>query len=71
MESRGIGQIRDANGAAADLVVFDPDRAWRIDETLMKSRSKNTPFDKRPVQGKAMMTIVDGRTLYRAPDAPL
>ncbi len=62
---------RLVRGAAADLVIFDPDRPWQIDETQMKSRSKNTPFDKRPVQGKALMTIVDGRTLYRAPDAPL
>lgn len=63
------GRLR--RGAPADLVVFDPDRPWQIDETQMKSRSKNTPFDKRPVQGKVLMTIVDGRTLYRASDAPL
>jgi dihydroorotase len=62
---------RLVRGAAADLVIFDPDRPWQIDESQLKSRSKNTPFDKRPVQGKALMTIVDGRTLYRAPDAPL
>lgn len=62
---------RLGRGAAADLVIFDPDRPWQIDESQLKSRSKNTPFDKRPVQGKVLMTIVDGRTLYRAPDAPL
>lgn len=58
-------------GAPADLVVFDPDIPWQIDEEKLLSRSKNTPFDKRPVQGKTLMTIVDGRTLYRSPDSPL
>ena len=38
---------------------------------MIDTEGKNTPFDKRPVQGKVLMTIVDGRTLYRASDAPL
>ena len=62
------GRLR--RGASADLVVFDPDTPWQIDEDRLLSLSKNTPFDKRPVQGRALMTIVDGRTLYKAPDAP-
>ena len=56
-------------GAAADLVVFDPEKPWKIDEDNLLSRSKNTAFDDRPTQGKVIMTMVDGRTLYRAPGA--
>ncbi len=64
----GIQAGRLAKGEPADLVVFDPDRPWQIQASGLKSLSKNTPFDRRPVQGKAMMTIVDGRRLYTDPD---
>ena len=47
-----------AKGAPADLVVFDPDYAWRVDRDELWSKTKNTPFDERPVQGRAMATIV-------------
>jgi len=51
-------------GAAADLVLFDPDRAWVVDPTQFRSKSKNSPFDGRPVQGMVMRTVVDGRTVF-------
>ena len=55
---------RLAKGAAADLVVFDPNRAWKVDSDEMRSKSKNTPFDGRPVQGLTLRTVVDGRTVF-------
>lgn len=57
---------RLAAGAAADLVIFDPDRAWKIDASTIRSKSKNTPFDERPVQGLALRTVVDGRTVFES-----
>ncbi|KIL99251.1 Dihydroorotase [Paramagnetospirillum magnetotacticum MS-1] len=51
-------------GAAADLVLFDPDRGWKVNAKTFHSKSKNSPFDDRPVQGMVMRTIVDGRTVY-------
>ncbi|BAE52418.1 dihydroorotase [Paramagnetospirillum magneticum] len=51
-------------GAAADLVLFDPDRGWKVNAKSFHSKSKNSPFDDRPVQGMVMRTIVDGRTVY-------
>jgi len=51
-------------GAAADLVLFDPDRAWVVDPDHFRSKSKNTPFDDRPVQGQVMRTVIDGRTVF-------
>ncbi len=51
-------------GAPADLVVFDLDRPTRIDVSAFRSKSKNSPFDGRPVQGVVQATMVDGRFIY-------
>lgn len=58
------GRLR--RGAPADLVLFDLDKAWRIEEDLLHSKSKNSAFGGRPVQGKVLRTVVDGRPLYAA-----
>ncbi len=54
-----------AKGAPADLIVFDTDYAWKIDRADFWSKTKNSPFDERPTQGRVMATIVAGRTIYR------
>ena len=59
-----VGRLR--KGAPADLLQFDLEAPWVVDSTKFRSMSKNTPFDGRPVQGRALRTIVDGRTLYIA-----
>jgi dihydroorotase len=65
----GLAAGRLKAGASADLVLFDPDRAWKIDpEAQFHSKSKNSPFDGRPVQGKVLRTVVDGRCVYLADD---
>lgn len=51
-------------GNPADLVVFDPDRAWRIDPDSFLSKSKNSPFEDHAVRGKVLRCVVDGRTIY-------
>ena len=53
-------------GAPADLMLFDPDRPWRVDEARFRSKCKNSPFDGRPVQGVVLRTVVDGRTVFQA-----
>ena len=62
----GITGGRLERGAFADLVLFDPDKPWRIEEDRLRSKSKNSAFGERPVQGKVLRTIVDGRLLYAA-----
>ncbi len=55
---------RLAKGAAADLTLFNPDIGWKIEPDKFVSKSKNSPFDGRPVQGRVLRTIVDGRTVF-------
>jgi dihydroorotase len=51
-------------GAPSDLVLIDLDVPWRIDADRFRSKSKNSPFDERPVQGRAIRTIVGGETVF-------
>jgi dihydroorotase len=59
---------RLAVGAPADLVLFDLERPWQIAESAFRSKSKNSPFDGRPVQGGAIKTVVGGRLVYQSKD---
>ena len=51
-------------GAPADVVVIDPDVPWLLDRNDLKSKCRNTPFDEARMQGRAVRTIVGGRTVY-------
>jgi len=53
-----------AAGSFADLVVFDPNKPWRIDADALISSAKNTPFDTLPVQGRVWRTVADGISVY-------
>ncbi len=53
-------------GAPADLVLFDAGAPVVIDAETLKSKSKNSPFDGRRLQGKVIGTFVAGRRVYEA-----
>lgn len=57
-----VGRLKE--GAPADLLVFDLDEPWRLSVEDFRSKSKNAPYDGRPVQGRAWRTIVSGRQVY-------
>jgi dihydroorotase len=60
----GLAAGRLTPGAPADLVVCDIDRPLLVDASKLLSKSKNSAFDGRRLQGVVRMTIVDGRTVY-------
>lgn len=52
-------------GNPADLTLIDPDVCYAIDPAAFISKSRNTPFAGRQVQGAAFLTMIDGRIVYQ------
>ena len=50
--------------APGDIVLIDPNRPWLCDSELLRSESKNTPFDGRRLTGRAIKTIHAGELVY-------
>jgi dihydroorotase len=65
-ETLGLQAGRLAAGAPADLVLCDIDAPVRIEADRLISKSKNSPFDGRRLQGQVLMTLVDGRVVHQA-----
>ena len=63
----GLACGRLAQGAPADLVLFDPGKPFILDRFALRSKSKNTPFDGARLQGKVTATYVAGTCVYEAP----
>ncbi len=53
-------------GGPADLVVIDPDRAWKVESRALHSRSHNSAFLMRELRGRAVHTFVAGRRVWSA-----
>ncbi|MDD4911665.1 MAG: dihydroorotase [Sideroxydans sp.] len=52
-------------GAHADLCVFDPKAAWKVEPTALKSQGKNTPFNGYEMQGRVRYTLLDGQLVFQ------
>ena len=52
-----------ALGSPADLTLIDPNREWTVDAAAFVSKSRNCPFQGWNLKGKAVMTIVHGKTI--------
>ncbi|MDB5429229.1 MAG: dihydroorotase [Caulobacter sp.] len=61
----GLRAGRLSAGAPADLVLCDLNAPVIIDADKLLSKSKNSPFDGRRLQGQVLMTLVDGRIVHR------
>ncbi len=51
-------------GENADLVLFDPERSWRVDEFALHGKSRNTPFKGMSLKGKVVLTLFRGRKVF-------
>ena len=56
------GEIRE--GSIADLTIFDSNKKYIYEEESIVSKSHNTPWIGKKLQGKVIYTIVGGRVVY-------
>ncbi len=60
----GLESGRLAPGAPADFALANLDLGWAIEDHVLRSRSKNSPFEHRAFEGRVVETVVAGRTVY-------
>ena len=53
-----------SEGKIADVVIFDPDKTYKIDKNTFASKGKNTPLDGYEVTGEVAYTLADGKVVY-------
>ncbi|MBI1251029.1 MAG: amidohydrolase family protein [Alphaproteobacteria bacterium] len=63
-EILGLKQGRLQKGAPADLILVDLDKPVRIEAEKLRSKSRNSPFDGRLLQGETQRTFVSGKQVF-------
>jgi dihydroorotase len=53
-----------ALGTPADVVLLDPDRRWTYDPAKGYSKSQNSPWSGRTLEGRPLATVVGGRLVF-------
>jgi len=53
-------------GGVADICVFDPNAAWTVEASALRSQGHNTPFEGYELPGRVRATLVGGHLAYRA-----
>ena len=56
------GKIKE--GCDADLIIVDVEKKWIVDEKDFESKSKNSPFIGKELQGKVLKTVCGGKVVY-------
>ena len=52
-------------GSEADVTVFDPAMQWVVEPSEMLTKGRNTPYAGMTLTGRATITIVGGRIVYK------
>ncbi|MDK6075719.1 dihydroorotase [Massilia varians] len=52
-------------GAAADVVLFDPEARWKVERKALASQGKHTPFLGYDLAGQVRATLVRGRVAFQ------
>ena len=51
-------------GSDADICIFDLDSPWVVKADTLRSKSKNTAIEGRKLQGKVLMTFLNGELVF-------
>ncbi len=62
----GIEAGRLNPGMLADLCIVDPEAYWEVNEDVLLSTGKNTPFIGWEMKGRVLRTLLGGTTVYEA-----
>ena len=62
LDKDGVGEIQI--GKEANIVIFDPNEEWQLNEDDIVSKSKNTPLIGVKLKGKVKYTIHKGKLVY-------
>ncbi len=54
-----------SSGVAADFTLIDPNLEWTVNADEFQSASRNTPFNGWNLKGRAIRTIVGGKTVWQ------
>jgi dihydroorotase len=63
----GLETGRLAPGAPADFALVDLHHSWKVEDDVLRSRSKNSPFEHRTLEGRCVETVVAGASIYAYP----
>jgi dihydroorotase len=58
------GRGRIAPGFRGDVVIVDPQAAWKVEPEMFKTRGKNSAFAGRELWGKVLMTLHGGQVVF-------
>ncbi len=61
-----LPQGRLAKGAPADIILLDVAAPFRLDSDTLRSKSNNSPFDEKLMQGAVKRTFIAGKTVFGA-----
>ena len=54
-----------STGARADVTLIDPELEWTVRVDQFQSASRNSPFNGWKLKGRAVRTIVEGKTVWK------
>jgi dihydroorotase len=57
---------RLTKGAPADIILIDIGAPFRLDSDKLRSKSNNSPFDEKTLQGAVKRTFIGGKTVFAA-----